>query len=217
MASDILQFVVYGLLLGLLAWPLGIYMAQLFTDQRTVLAPILGPLERGFYRAAGIDPENCRPALDALCAVLPRFQPRRLPAALRDAAAPIFPAVEPAGPAGAVAAPCLQHRGQLRHQHQLAVLWRRDDDVLFQPDGRADDAELRVGGDRHRRRGRGDPRLRRARKPRRRQFLGRSDALDPLRPAAAVDRRRPVPRLAGRAAEPAVVRSVPQPSKAPTR
>ena len=61
-----------------------------------VLAPILGPLERGFYRAAGIDPKIAA-ALDALCAGLPRFQPRRLPAALRDPAAPIFSAAEPAG------------------------------------------------------------------------------------------------------------------------
>ena len=35
----------------------------------------------------------------------------------------------------------------------------------------------------------------------RRQFLGRSDPLHPLRPAAALDRRRTRPRLAGRAAE----------------
>jgi potassium-transporting ATPase potassium-binding subunit len=35
--------------------PLGRYMAQLFTGERTVLHPVLSPLERGFYRAAGID------------------------------------------------------------------------------------------------------------------------------------------------------------------
>jgi potassium-transporting ATPase potassium-binding subunit len=36
--------------------PLGRYMARLFTGERTFLHPVLSPLERGFYRAAGIDP-----------------------------------------------------------------------------------------------------------------------------------------------------------------
>jgi potassium-transporting ATPase potassium-binding subunit len=36
--------------------PLGRYMARLFTGERTFLHPVLAPLERGFYRAAGIDP-----------------------------------------------------------------------------------------------------------------------------------------------------------------
>jgi K+-transporting ATPase ATPase A chain len=35
--------------------PLGRYMARLFTGQRTFLHPVLGPVERGLYRAAGID------------------------------------------------------------------------------------------------------------------------------------------------------------------
>ncbi len=36
--------------------PLGRFMAALFTGQRTFLHPVLSPVERGFYRAAGIDP-----------------------------------------------------------------------------------------------------------------------------------------------------------------
>lgn len=36
--------------------PLGRYMARLFMGERTFLHPILSPLERGLYRAAGIDP-----------------------------------------------------------------------------------------------------------------------------------------------------------------
>lgn len=36
--------------------PLGRYMARLFTGERTFLHPLLSPIERGFYRAAGIDP-----------------------------------------------------------------------------------------------------------------------------------------------------------------
>ena len=36
MASDILQFIVYGVALVLLAWPLGLYMARVFAGERTM-------------------------------------------------------------------------------------------------------------------------------------------------------------------------------------
>lgn len=35
---------------------LGAYMAKVFAGERTLLSPALGPLERGFYAAAGVDP-----------------------------------------------------------------------------------------------------------------------------------------------------------------
>jgi len=38
--------------------PLGRFMAGLFMGQRTFLHPLLHPVERGFYRLAGIDPER---------------------------------------------------------------------------------------------------------------------------------------------------------------
>ena len=38
--------------------PLGLFMARLFSDERTFLTPVLGPVERGFYRLAGVDPEK---------------------------------------------------------------------------------------------------------------------------------------------------------------
>jgi K+-transporting ATPase ATPase A chain len=47
------------LLLALLlatAGPLGAFMARLAAGQRTMLHPVLAPVERGFYRLAGIDP-----------------------------------------------------------------------------------------------------------------------------------------------------------------
>jgi K+-transporting ATPase ATPase A chain len=40
------------------AWPLGAFMADVFEDRRTFLSPILGPLERGFYRLSGVDSEK---------------------------------------------------------------------------------------------------------------------------------------------------------------
>jgi len=57
MAPDILQFILYAVLIVALAWPLGLYLAQVYDGGRTWLSPVLAPVERGFYAAAGIRPE----------------------------------------------------------------------------------------------------------------------------------------------------------------
>ncbi|PZQ58419.1 MAG: potassium-transporting ATPase subunit A, partial [Phenylobacterium zucineum] len=46
---------VIGLAIGL-GWPLGVYMSRVWGGERTWLDPVLRPVERLFYRAAGIDP-----------------------------------------------------------------------------------------------------------------------------------------------------------------
>lgn len=38
------------------AWPLGIYMSRVFQGQRTVLSPVMMPVERLLYAAAGVQP-----------------------------------------------------------------------------------------------------------------------------------------------------------------
>lgn len=38
--------------------PLGLYMARVFSGERTVLSPVLGPIEEGFYRMSGVDPNK---------------------------------------------------------------------------------------------------------------------------------------------------------------
>lgn len=50
-----LQIAIYVAVLTALAAPLGRFMARVFEGERTFLSPVLGPLERGFYRAAGVD------------------------------------------------------------------------------------------------------------------------------------------------------------------
>ena len=50
-----------ALTLGLvfaLAFPLGHYMAVVFSGRRSWLSPVLGPVERGFYALAGVDPDH---------------------------------------------------------------------------------------------------------------------------------------------------------------
>ncbi len=112
----------------------------------------------------------------------------------------------------------LQHRGQLRHQHQLAGLRRRDDDELPHPDARPRRAELRLGRDRHGRAGRPDPRLRAQAGGRHRQLLGRPDAHHALHPAAAVAAARLRAGLAGRGADlPALQDGPSQPLRSSSR
>jgi potassium-transporting ATPase potassium-binding subunit len=38
--------------------PLGLFMAKVFSGERTFLSPVLAPVERGFYVSAGIDPRK---------------------------------------------------------------------------------------------------------------------------------------------------------------
>ncbi|QQR39482.1 potassium-transporting ATPase subunit KdpA [Devosia rhizoryzae] len=42
----------------LLVKPLGLYMARVFSGERTFLSPVLAPVERGFYALAGVKPER---------------------------------------------------------------------------------------------------------------------------------------------------------------
>lgn len=55
MIADIAQFVLFLAVLMTLSWGLGKYMARVFCGQRTVLTPVLQPLELLLYRLAGVD------------------------------------------------------------------------------------------------------------------------------------------------------------------
>ena len=56
-ASGSLQLALYLVILLLLVKPLGAYMARVYTGERTFLHPVLAPVERVFYRAAGVTPD----------------------------------------------------------------------------------------------------------------------------------------------------------------
>ena len=152
--------------------PLGLFMARVFDGERTFLTPVLGPVERGFYRAAGIDPRTEQGWLAYTLAML-AFNAIGFALALRAACG--LQAVLPLNPQGFGAVrdrSRVQHRDQLRHQHQLAVLWRRNHHEPSRPDGGPHGAELPVGGDRHRAGDRGDARLRAHAAPRRSAISG---------------------------------------------
>ena len=52
------QILVYFALLTLLTRPLGGYLHRVFEGQPTLLGRVFGPLERGFYRLAGVDEKS---------------------------------------------------------------------------------------------------------------------------------------------------------------
>jgi K+-transporting ATPase ATPase A chain len=53
-----LQIALYCVLLTLLTKPLGGYMTRVFAGERTLLSPVIRPLERGLYRVSGVDEQQ---------------------------------------------------------------------------------------------------------------------------------------------------------------
>ena len=109
--------------------------------------------------------------------------------------------LNPQGFGALSAAPGVQHRRQLHHQHQLAELRRRIHDVVSLADGRAGHPQLRLGRRRHRHRGGAGARHRPALGQDDRQLLGGPGAHDLLPAAADLPRVRGVPRVAGHDSE----------------
>jgi len=57
-SQALLQVVVYLVVLVALVKPLGVFMANVYEGRRTFLSPVLRPVERLVYRAAGIDEQR---------------------------------------------------------------------------------------------------------------------------------------------------------------
>ena len=51
-----LQIAIFCALVLVCVKPLGAFMARVFAGERTFLYPVIGPIERGFYRLADVDP-----------------------------------------------------------------------------------------------------------------------------------------------------------------
>ena len=147
-----------------------------------------------------------------------RLQRPLLWRALRDPAPAGPPVPEPGPPEGRPAAHLAEHDRQLHHEHELAVLRRRVHDVVPDADGRARRcrtssppavgmAVLAAVVRGIARRSIGDAR----------QLLARPLPVARLHPAAAVDRARRDPHLAGRAADVQRARDCARRSRARTR
>ena len=194
-----IQIAIYFAVLTALVVPLGRYMASVFEGERTLLMPVLGPVERGLYRISGIDEAREQHWITYTVAML-----------LSNAAgfALVYALLRlqawlPLNPAGMSAvAPDLAFNTAVSFVSNTN--WQTYGGettlVVSHPDGRVDHPELRLGSDRYRGGRGGHPRLRANGRQDRRQLLDRSHPQHPLRAAAAVDHRRAGPRVAGCAA-----------------
>jgi potassium-transporting ATPase potassium-binding subunit len=57
LSNSIVQLAVYFILVTAISVPLGLYMARVFSNERTFLDPVLSPIERLIYKICGITPE----------------------------------------------------------------------------------------------------------------------------------------------------------------
>ena len=198
-----LQIAIYFAVLTALVVPLGRYMARVFEGERTFLSP--GAAARrgvALSRLAASNETREQHWITYTVAMLLFNAAGFLLVYAILRLQGVLP-LNPADQSAVAGRPRLQHGRQLRHQHQLAELRRREHDELSHADGRR--SPRRTSS-------RPPPASRwlialirafaRASANTRRQLLGRSDPLHALRAAADLDRRRAVPRLAGRAAEP---------------
>ncbi len=172
-ANGFLQVGIYVVVLLALAKPLGAFMARVYDGKTTFLDPVMRPLERLVYRLSGIDPEEGMTWKTYAVAMLLFNALGMLAVYALQRLQGLLP-LNPQGFAGGDAGLVLQHRRQLRDQHQLAGLRRRVDHELPDPDAGAQRAELRLRGRRHGDAGGVHPRLPQRRHERDRQLLGRS-------------------------------------------
>ena len=177
---------------------LGGYMTRVFNGDRTLLSPVLQPVEAALYWVGGVDARREQHWVTYTVSMLffhvggflILYALMRLQASL-----PFNPADQ-----SAVAEDLsLQHGSELHHQHQLAELRRREHDVLSRADARPDAPELSIGRDRDRAGGRANPWVCARVDAHDRQFLGRYHPLHALHPAADLHRLCAFPGLAGHA------------------
>ena len=125
--------------MSLITKPVGLYLkAVLESDGKTFLDPVVKPFEHLTYKLLGIDPKKeqnwgqLRLSLlvFSLLTILFTYAILRSRTSFRQAK------LNPQSLAALTPGPRLQHGRQLRDQHQLAVLWRGEHDVVLLPDGR---------------------------------------------------------------------------------
>ena len=130
--SGWLQLALYVIVLLLLAKPLGGYMAAVYEGRAMRAQRIGGWLERLIHRGGGVDAARDMSWIEYALAML-WFNLLGALVVYALAAPAGLPAAQSAGHGGGVAGLGVQHRDELRHQHQLAGLRRREHDELSRP------------------------------------------------------------------------------------
>ena len=193
------QIVVYVLVLLILTPLLGSYMARVYEGEQRAARPVVRLRRARLLPAAAHSPDEEQDwkgygpsvLVFSLLFLIPLYVLLRVQGHLP---------LNPNHLSDVNAGVSRQHRRQLRHEHELAVLRRRVHHELPEPDGRARGAELHLRRRRHGGPGRDDPRLR---PPARRRSSGTSGSTSTARPSTSCCRSSIVargdPGLAGRA------------------
>ena len=125
MGWGILQIALYVVLLALIAKPLGTYMAHVFRGEHTFMDRVVRPVEKLTYRLCGVD-ETREMGVTGYAVSLLVFNLVGAALHLRRPAPAGPPAAQPGAHARHEPHGGLQHGRQLHHQHQLAGLRARD-------------------------------------------------------------------------------------------
>ncbi len=196
-----IQIALYCVIVTLLVKPFGGYMTRVFNGERTLLSPVLRPVERGFYAVSGVAEQEEQHWVAYGIAMLVFT----LAGFVSLYALQRFQAVLPFNPQGqAAVSPDLAFNTSVSFitntnwqsytpESTMSYLTQMAGLTVHNFVSAATGIALAH---------RADPRLRPALGQDRRQFLGRYDPLRALHPAAGRDRGGPVLRLAGHAAEP---------------
>ena len=199
--NTLLQFVVFLGVLMVLAKPLGEYMGRVLQVETTFLEPVLRPVERGIYRLGGIAVDDRQDWKGYAWAVILFSLVSMAFMLLLQRVQHLLPGNPNHSRAGALGHRP-EHLGELHHQHQLAVLRRRDHHEQPDPDAGPGGAQLHLGGQGHRGPGRAVPGHPPAQGHQPGQFLGGPHPHHPIHPAAPVHPLRAGAGQPGRGPEP---------------
>ena len=154
-ANGILQLALFFGVVLLLTKPMGAYMARVFQGERTLLTPVLRPVERLFYKLFGVkEDEDMKWTTYAFALLMFSVVGGLLTYALLRLQGHLPFNPQHFSRQGDDAGPRVQHRDVLHHQHQLAELRAGGGGQLLLQHGGAGLAQLDVGrgGDRGRHR-----------------------------------------------------------------
>ena len=136
-ANGWLQIALFFVVLLAVTKPLGVFMARVFSGEKTFLDPVLRPIERLLYRTTGIDEKHEMDWKEYAVSMLLFSGVSMLVLYLIERVQGLkWMPWNPQHFAGVEAASRVQHRRVVHHQHELAELRRRIHHELFHADGR---------------------------------------------------------------------------------
>jgi len=146
-ANGWFQIGLFLLVILALTKPLGVFIARVFNQERTFLDPLMRPLERLLYRVTGVDEKREMRWTEYAIAMLLFSGVSMLLLYLIERVQVWLP-WNPQG-WGNVAPDLAFNTAVIYDEHELASLFRRNDNELFHPDGRAGVPQLHVRRDRN--------------------------------------------------------------------